>query len=576
MNVDSAFLERAASNPAFATIAREALENDRRALGLPSPTTKDSELALSDAIAFLKSQPVTPLDGRRMILGHEIEGASSPVTAIAGSRRSRIVGVSFANRELHVYQITTESRVAHASLSPDVAMQAIAVAPKENGIYAFGPRSFQHLALDVGYPEATLSSLFRPVHYEGFEEPVHAWQSTGGTDDFEPKLGLWPLVFGTLKATFYCMLFAAPLALLAAVFTSEFVSPRARPLIKSVIEMMAGLPSVVLGFLAALVIAPIVQGGLAATLSILLCIPIAFMLGARTWQFLRTDTAVRLKGMPKLAFIASGLIGGVLMGIAIGPLWERAFFGGDLIAWLDGGAGSAIAGWAFLLLPVSLLLATLFMTRVIGPVIRNASTTWSRAQCAAVDLVRAVGSIAIVLLLMFGIGAIMASIAGDPRGGFLGSYSQRNALIVGFVMGFAVIPIIYTLTEDALSAVPRALREGSLGCGATEWQTASRIVIPTAMSGIFSALMIGLGRAVGETMIVLMAAGNTPLISRNGFEGMRTLSANIAVEMPEAVKDSTHFRTLFLAGFVLFLMTFLINTFAEVVRRRFRSRAASL
>jgi phosphate transport system permease protein len=155
-------------------------------------------------------------------------------------------------------------------------------------------------------------------------------------------------------------------------------------------------------------------------------------------------------------------------------------------------------------------------------------------------------------------------------------YVQRNALIVGFVMGFAIIPIIYTLSDDALSSVPEHLRSASLGAGATQWQTATRIIIPTAMSGLFSALMIGLGRAVGETMIVLMALGNTPIMDWNIFNGARTLSANIAVELPEAVRNSTHYRTLFLAALVLFTMTFVLNTVAELVRLRFRKRAYQL
>jgi phosphate transport system permease protein len=177
---------------------------------------------------------------------------------------------------------------------------------------------------------------------------------------------------------------------------------------------------------------------------------------------------------------------------------------------------------------------------------------------------------------------LILSAAGlDPRGaqpgdGLLGTYEQRNSLIVGFVMGFAIIPIIYTLAEDALSSVPEHLRSASLGCGATRWQTAVRIIIPTAMSGLFSAVMVGLGRAVGETMIVLMATGSTPIMDFNIFNGFRTLSANIAIEMPEAERDSTHYRTLYLAGFVLFALTFVLNTLAEMVRQRFRKRAYQL
>ena len=158
----------------------------------------------------------------------------------------------------------------------------------------------------------------------------------------------------------------------------------------------------------------------------------------------------------------------------------------------------------------------------------------------------------------------------------VGKFSQSNALVVGYVMGFAVIPIIYTIADDALHTVPDHLRSASLGCGATPWQTAIRIVIPTAMSGLFSAMMVGLGRAVGETMIVLMAGGNSPVMTANMFEGFRTLAGNIAFELPEAAENTTHFRTLFLAGLVLFVMTFFINTIAEAVRIRFRRRAYQL
>jgi phosphate transport system permease protein len=155
-------------------------------------------------------------------------------------------------------------------------------------------------------------------------------------------------------------------------------------------------------------------------------------------------------------------------------------------------------------------------------------------------------------------------------------YDQRNALVVGIAMGFAVIPTLFSIAEDALFGVPRALSNGSLALGATPWQTLVRVVIPTASPGIFSALMIGLGRAVGETMIVLMATGNTPIMDWNVFKGMRTLAANIAIEMPESAVNSSHYRILFLAALVLFLFTFLVNTGAEVVRQRLRERYSSL
>jgi phosphate transport system permease protein len=155
-------------------------------------------------------------------------------------------------------------------------------------------------------------------------------------------------------------------------------------------------------------------------------------------------------------------------------------------------------------------------------------------------------------------------------------YDQRNALVVGVAMGFAVIPTIFSIAEDAIFSVPKHLTVGSLALGATLWQTMIRVVLLTASPGIFSAIMIGLGRAIGETMIVLMATGNTPVMDFSIFQGLRTLAANIAVEMPESAVDSTHYRVLFLAALVLFLFTFVFNTLAEIIRQRLREKYSSL
>jgi phosphate transport system permease protein len=152
------------------------------------------------------------------------------------------------------------------------------------------------------------------------------------------------------------------------------------------------------------------------------------------------------------------------------------------------------------------------------------------------------------------------------------TYDQRNSLVVGLAMGFAVIPIIFTISEDAFSSVPSNLTAASLALGASRWQTAVRVVLPTASPGVFSAIMVGFGRAVGETMIVLMATGNTPVMDWSMFSGFRTLSANIAVEIPEAPIGGSLYRTLFLTGAVLFVMTFVVNTIAEVIRQRLRDR----
>lgn len=155
-------------------------------------------------------------------------------------------------------------------------------------------------------------------------------------------------------------------------------------------------------------------------------------------------------------------------------------------------------------------------------------------------------------------------------------YDQRNALVVGLAMGFAVIPTIFTIAEDAIFSVPKHLSDGSLALGATPWQTLIYVVLLTASPGIFSAIMMGLGRAVGETMIVLMATGNTPLMDWNILEGLRSLSATIAVELPESEVGSSHYRLLFLAALILFVFTFAVNALAEWVRQRLRDKYRAL
>jgi phosphate transport system permease protein len=187
----------------------------------------------------------------------------------------------------------------------------------------------------------------------------------------------------------------------------------------------------------------------------------------------------------------------------------------------------------------------------------------------------AVGVVA-TLAIAAAVAVLLDSLRLDTRGGIFGTYVQRNALVVAIGMSFAIIPLIFTLADDALSSVPDHLKSASLGAGATPWQTAIRVIVPAAASGLFSAVMIGLGRAVGETMIVLMAAGNTPLVSWNLFNGFQTLSAAIATELPEAARGTAHYRVLFLAALTLFAITFVVNSVAEVVRQRFRRRAYEL
>ena len=389
------------------------------------------------------------------------------------------------------------------------------------------------------------------------------------------KLGLGPLIFGTIKATFYTMLFGAPLALLAAIYTSEFLSNRMRSRIKPMIEMMASLPSVVLGFLAALVFAPVIETMVPTTLAAFVMLPLAYLLGSYLWQMIPKQLFQRLQRY-RFSFLFLPLAVGFFAAVQAGPWAERLLFAGNIKAWMSGRVGSGSSAWLLLFLPICSVATVFLMVSVVNPFLRQHTDRLSRGWFAQLNTLKFIAGTVFAGLVAFGISWSLSSTGFDPRGSFVDKYEQKNVLVVGFVMGFAVIPIIYTIADDALSTVPNHLRSASLGCGATQWQTSINIVIPTAMSGLFSALMIGLGRAVGETMIVLMAGGNTPVTDWNIFNGFRTLSANIAVELPEAVKDSTHYRTLFLAALTLFVLTFLVNTIAEVVRLRFRRRAYQL
>jgi phosphate transport system permease protein len=244
--------------------------------------------------------------------------------------------------------------------------------------------------------------------------------------------------------------------------------------------------------------------------------------------------------------------------------------------WLDGNIGGPWPGWVLVMMLPATALAMVAQARWISRRFNSAMAHRTPVQAAFWQFVKFIVSLAAIIALAVALAAFATRLGYDTRDLIFGPFTMRNTLVVGLIMGLAIIPIIYTISEDAMNSVPAALRSASLGAGATQWQTAVRVVLPVAASGIFSACMIGLGRAVGETMIVVMATGNTPSMDWNIFSGFRTLSANIAVELPEAPSNSTHFRVLFLCGLVLFAMTFLVNTTAEVVRQHFRRRSASL
>ncbi|MEO6308886.1 MAG: ABC transporter permease subunit, partial [Nitrospiraceae bacterium] len=424
----------------------------------------------------------------RFRLIHQFDAHPSPVTGISPSLRDKGFITGDTQGNLFVHYSTSAQTLLKISGNHQ-AIRTLTFSPKADGAVALTDKGeLLTYAIHNPHPEATLATLFTPVWYEGYEGPEHVWQSSSGADDFEAKFGLLPLIFGTLKGTLYAMLIAVPLALLGAIYTSMFMHPDLRAKIKPTIEIMAALPTVILGFLAGLWLAPLLERIFPALVAMTVVVPVSVAVTAILWQYLPSALIRRFRpGMESFILIPI-IIGAVWVCLGLNQPIEAFLFGTDYKTWF--------------------------------------ATHWGLR------------------------------------------YDQRNALVVGFAMGFAIVPIIFSISEESLSNVPRHLIAGSLALGATRWQTLVKLMLVSASPGIFSALMIGFGRAIGETMIVLMATGNTPIMDWSLFNGFRTLSANIAVEIPEAPHGATLYRILFLAAVLLFVFTFLINTVAEVVRQR--------
>jgi phosphate transport system permease protein len=418
----------------------------------------------------------------------------SAITQILPEERRKGFMALDADGRLGIFHSTAHRTLLKEQVAEGSAIAALS--PRASRVLVESEGKLQRFVVDNPHPEISWSSLWGKVWYESYPEPDYVWQSTSANTDFESKLSLSPLAFGTLKAAFYAMLLAAPLAVAAAIYTAYFMAPRMRTKVKPVIELMEALPTVILGFFAGLFLAPFLENHLPGIFSLLLLTPVGILLFGFLWTKLPESIRHRVPEGWEAALLIPVVVAVGWFSISISGHLENWLFDGNMRLWLSN------------------------------------------------DL-------------------------GIP-------FDQRNALVVGLAMGFAVIPNIYSIAEDAVFSVPKSLTFGSLALGATPWQTLTRVVILTASPGIFSALMIGMGRAVGETMIVLMATGNTPIMDINIFEGMRTLAANVAVEMPESEVGGTHYRVLFLAALVLLLFTFVMNTLAELIRQRLRTRYSSL
>lgn len=402
-----------------------------------------------------------------------------------------------ASGAFNLYYSTSHRHLRQAQITEGDPITYIRFSPRSNGAIV-ETASGQLISYDVHnpHPEVSFASLWNKVWYEGYAEPTHTWQSSSAGDDFEPKFSLTPLTFGTIKAAFYSMLFAVPIAIFAAIYTAFFMDKKTRQWIKPSVELIEALPTVILGFLAGLWLAPYMEANLPGFFAIVVVVPLGIIAFGYAWSRLPDKLRLSVPVGRRVVLMIPVIAALGWFALYLSDPLQNLFFQGDMRTWLTETAGI--------------------------------------------------------------------------------TYDQRNAMVIGFAMGFALIPTIFSVAEDAIYSVPNYLVNGSYALGASGWQTLKGVVLPTASPGIFSAVMLGFGRGVGETMIVLMASGNTPLMDINLFEGMRTLSANLAVEIGETEVDSTHYRVLFLAGLVLFIFTFFFNTLAELVRQRMRKRYGSL
>ncbi|MBF7072017.1 ABC transporter permease subunit [Glaciecola sp. MH2013] len=334
----------------------------------------------------------------------------------------------------------------------------------------------------------TLKSLVSKVWYEGYDEAKYVWQTSSAAPGYESKKSIMPLIIGSLKASLLALVVAIPLALGAAIYTAFFADLAVRNIIKPAIEMLEAVPSVIIGFIAAVWLVPIAESFLLSLILFIILLPFVLLFSAIMQPKVAELLNDRLEHKWELLFI---MLGVTLLGLfcfSLSDLWQLLIFGGS-----DNLAA-----------PVQLL-----------------------------------------------------SIS-------------KTTIVVAIALGVAISPSIYSLAEDALFEVPEGIKQASYALGATKLQTLRKVILAVALPSILSAVMLGFGRAFGETMIVLMVTGNTAISDWSILEGLRAMTANLAIELSEASSNSAHFNTLFLTAGILFIFTFIVNTAAEILRKRLR------
>jgi phosphate transport system permease protein len=333
----------------------------------------------------------------------------------------------------------------------------------------------------------SMQILFGKNDYAGYASKEYLWQTSVSNASQSPKYSVIPLIMGSVKASVLALIVALPLALGAAIYTAYFAPPHIRNAIKPSIEMLEAIPSVIIGFIAAVWLAPFAERYLISIFSVLILLPFVVLIIAAIHGFLHTRIAHKKLANWQLPLNASLLLLGVVFIFAL-----------------------------------SLLI-----------------TDYSHSE----------GYDSLVL------------VASNLT-------LSKTAIVVSLALGVAIAPTIYTLIDDALFEVPEGVKQASFALGATKVQTLVRVVLVVAFPSIVSAIMLGFGRAFGETMIILMVTGNTPIANWDLLSGLRTLTSNLAIELQEAPVDSTVYHILFLTAAILFAFTFVVNTIAALLKRR--------
>lgn len=347
------------------------------------------------------------------------------------------------------------------------------------GLYTAADRLVSIWSVEGMSQLTSLKSLFAKNWYEGYRAPAYVWQSTVA-DGQQPKYSLVPLIIGSFKAAILALFIAIPIATSAAIYTAYFAHERLRNWLKPAIEMLEAVPSVIIGFIAAVWLTPISDSFLLPLMVFILLIPVGFYLMSFVQRRLVGGLPKRMRWHWELLFASLALL--LLMAIVFG---QAGWLNTQLTSWLD----------------------------------------WQ----------------------------------GD-----------KSTLVVALALGVAIAPTIYSVAEDAIHGVPQQIKNASFALGATRLQTLQNVVLTVSLPGILSGITLGFGRAFGETMILLMVTGNTPIAEWNLVSGIRALTANLAIELPEAQPASDLYHVLFFSALLLFAFTFCINGLAEWLRIRLR------